>query len=189
MEYTVEQAYEAMKQGAKCEPGDPVYDWLLKRSPDNQSNRTLMEQYLKKKHFDQFVYDYKIWKQCRHVIQLEPLKEGEILDDDDIDDDGDRINWLLIKMYSMLFTDAWYTSKTRLQMIVDHIDYIKQQIISCQCLDMVDHHVHCYDISMALLKEWIKHANITTKAELIKHLPLNMDCNLIIHDMYKHMLS
>ena len=145
-----------------------------------------MRQYSRNLNFDQFVYDYKIWNKCRHVITHAPLDPD---DPDEYDDDGDRINRLLIRLYNLLFSDAWYTPRTRLQVLSDHINELRQNILTCASLGDMTFYVHAYDVCIALLKEWVLHSKITTKAELIKHLPLDQDCNRIIHDMFKHVLS
>src|SRR5438445_989693 len=189
MTYTAETAYEAMKNGAKNEAGDPVYDWLhLDQHNDQETNMKKMKKYIRSKHFDQFVYDYKIWDKCKHVILPDPTDDDDS-DDSDVDEDGEKINWVKVHVYHMLFSSPWYQNKTSLQLIVDNLFETKEQVINDDDFDDLTYIIYRYDMLMALIKEWIKQSQIATKADLIQQLPLDVDCNQVIQDLYKHILS
>lgn len=63
MELTVETAYQAILNGAKDERDDPVHDWINK-----YPNRINFIHYMKEKDLDNYIFDFKIWTKCKHVL-------------------------------------------------------------------------------------------------------------------------
>jgi len=182
MELTVEKAYEAILNGAKCEKGDPIFDWIHEF---RSSNREKFINYCKSLDFEQFVYDFKIWNKSKHVLKPMSLDNDESEDEDNLDENGNPLNWTLFHFYDILFKDyyLWKPTKTRLEIIIDEIQKNKKSIIEEHYEAEITHKIFWYESSLMLLQEWIKHSGIATKQMLIENLPLDNDINKLIANL------
>jgi len=125
MELTAEKAYECIVNGAKYEKGDPVFDWVHNY---RAGNATKFIAYAKSKDFKQYIHDFKIWNLSKYVLKVMQLDEGEEFDENNTDENGDPINWILFHYYDKLFKDyyMWRPTKSRLQFIVEKVDKDKK---------------------------------------------------------------
>lgn len=182
MELTAERAYEAIINGAKCERGDLIYDWI---HDYRSGNHEKFMQYIKRINFDQYLHDFKIWNKCKHVLKRMPSEEDEEPDENDIGDDGEPINWTLYNYYDRLFKDyyLWKPIKSRLEIIIEKLEYDKKELIEEKYEHDITYKIFWYESSLALLKEWVLHSGISTKQLLIEQLPLDKDINQLILDL------
>jgi hypothetical protein len=167
-----------MMNGAKCEKGDPTYDWVYSNYPLHREIVSHIRSY----EFNDFVEEYKIWLKCKHIILPYPLDDDE--EDFDESEDGTPLNWVSINIYEKLFKDPWVRNKTRFRMIIDLLEKEKEEIINEQDRHMLPYEVHRYDNLLKLVKEWIKQCHVGIKKLLIKYLPLHLEITNMVQKHY-----
>lgn len=170
------QIYEAIKNGAKEEKGDPIYDMLNNNSDENLIHKQFIS-YMVEKDFEQYCHDMFIWEACKPVFYIHD-------DEHDLEVEDEDCFW----EYFYLFIDyyKWVRTESRLEYMLKRLSEYKQQILKLEGDDDEQcYFIKTYKTYLSFVKLWIEKSKCGTKLLLINEFNLCEDVKNLLKNELK----